>query len=280
MLIVDHIADILDLFEEQPELGVREIGRRLGISKSAAQRLAAKLAERNFLAQDPDTRHYRLGLRLLELGGLVQTQSEVISVAEPVLRALMRTTGETVHLAMLDDISVVYAAKVESTHSIRMCSRLGRLNPTYCTGVGKVILAYQPPELIERVIEHGLERHTPNTIVDPDELRRHLQLIRQQGFAFDEEEREIGLRCVAAPVRDPSGAVFAAVSVAGPAQRLPNQTMRALVASVRDAADRISSFVSVHPQIMRNSPPAGGQPATRARTSARARRAIRAPLSA
>ena len=241
MSAVDQIVDILGLFEREPAVGVREMSRRLGISKSAVQRLAAQLAARNVLTQDAGSRQYRLGLRLLELGGLAQAQSAIVAAAEPVLKTVMRATGETVHLALLDGISVVYVAKVESTSSIPMCSRLGRFHGTYCTGVGKAILAYQPPELVDRVIAHGLERHTPRTIVEPADLRRHLQCVRRQGYALDEEEREPGLRCVATPIHDRSGAVIGALSVSGPAQRLPQQALRSLVPPLRDAAGRISA---------------------------------------
>ena len=244
---VDHVMSVLNLFEEQPDIGVREMSRKLGISKSTIQRIAAKLTQGHFLDKDPYSRRYRLGLRLLELGMLAQMRFDLVSAAEPILRALMRSTGETVHLAILEDLNVVYMAKVESTNSIRMRSRLGRFNPAYCTGVGKVLLADQPAETIERVIRRGLRRYTPGTIVDPATLRQHLEVIHHQGFAFDEQEIQVGLRCVASPVRSLCGDVIAAVSVAGPSQRLTSQVMRALVGPVTEAACRISEELAARP---------------------------------
>jgi IclR family KDG regulon transcriptional repressor len=250
MQVVDNIADILELFEYESQLGVREISRRAGISRSAAQRLVARLAQRGFLWQDPDTRQYRLGLRLLELGGLVLTHSEVLSVAEPLLRALVRANGETVHLAWLDDLQVLCLAKLESSQSIRMRSRVGRFSPLYCTSAGKAVLAFQSQEAVEQVIARGLRRYGPNTIVDPDELRRQLAKIRVQGFALDTEELEVGLNCVAAPLRDDSGTVFAAVSIAGPAQRMPARRMRELVGSLQETVERIGNALTRRPMLV------------------------------
>jgi len=247
MSTVETIAAILNLFEEEPELGVREMSRRIGISKSAVQRVAAGLAGQGFLAKQPAGGQYTLGLRLLELGVLVQARSELVTVATPTLQALMQWSSETVHLATLDGINVVYVVKMESPHSITMPSRMGRLNPTYCTGVGKVLLAHQDPEVIERIIEHGLIPFTAKTITDPDELRAHLEAVRQQGCAYDDEERELGLRCVAAPIRDHTGAVVAAVSIAGPASRLSQQAMRPVALQVKEGAARISQYLGWRP---------------------------------
>jgi DNA-binding IclR family transcriptional regulator len=247
VLVVDHVADILELFEHESELGVREMARRAGISKSAAQRLAAQLAHRKFLWQDPDTHQYRLGLRLLELGALVQTQSEVASVADPLLDALMRGTGETVHLAWLDSLQALCVAKLESTRSMRTSSRVGRLSPLHCTSAGKAVLAFQSNHVIEQVIARGLPRVAPNTIVDPDQLRRELADIRARGFALDLEECEVGLCCVAAPVRDQAGVVFAAVSVAAPVQRMPDRTLRVVVPRLHETADRITRGLTSRP---------------------------------
>lgn len=247
MLVVDHVADILELFEHESELGVREMARRAGISKSAAQRLAARLAQRHFLWQDPDTHQYRLGLRLLELGTLVQTQSEVASVADPLLDALVRGTGETVHLAWLDSLQALCVAKLESTRSMRTASRVGRFSPLHCTSAGKALLAFQSDHVVNQVIARGLRRVAPNTIVNPDQLRSELASVRKRGFALDLEECEAGLCCVAAPVRDRAGTVFAAVSVAGPMQRMPERTLSVVVPRLQETADRITRGLTSRP---------------------------------
>jgi len=240
MSSVDHIVALLSLFVDEPELGVREMSRRLALGKSSVQRLASQLARAEFLEKDPETNRYRLGLRLLELGGLVQARNELGGVAEPILRALMRTCGETVHLAMLDGAEIVYIARIEGTQSIRMFSRVGQRGPLHCTGSGKAILAYQDPTFIEQVIDNGLPPYTPNTITDPDALRAHLAEVRADGYALNWEEREVGLSSIGAPIRDTAGGVSAAISVAGPAQRMTREKMRALVSSIVAGAEQIS----------------------------------------
>ncbi len=240
MSSVEHVVRLLSLFVDEPELGVRDMSRRLALAKSSVHRMAGELARAEFLEQDPVTRRYRLGLRLLELGGLVQARNELTVVAEPVLKALMRTSGETTHLALLDGLEIVYVARIESNQSIRMFSRIGQRGPLYCTGSGKAILAHQDPAFIERVIEHGLHAFTPRTITDPTALRAHLRQVRAQGYAVNEEERELGVVSMAAPIRDATGAVTAAISIAGPAQRLTRERMRALVEPLVRGTEHVS----------------------------------------
>ncbi len=245
MHTVDMVAAILNLFEEEPEFGVREMSRRLNLSRSAVQRFAAGLATAGLL--DRHGRRYRLGLRLLELGALVPMRSELVDVARPTLRALVQMTGETVHLAALDGINVVYMAKVEGPRAMAMPTQIGRLNPVYCTGVGKVLLAYQEPEFVARVSAHGLLPYTKRTITDPGELRAQLNAIRKNGFAIDDQERQLGLRCVALPVGDETGAVVASLSIAGPAARMTNPNIRSMLPEIKQAADRIGRALGWHP---------------------------------
>jgi|DewCreStandDraft_1066081.scaffolds.fasta_scaffold02135_8 DNA-binding IclR family transcriptional regulator len=240
MSSVEHMVRLLSLFVDEPELGVREMSRRLALAKSSVHRMACELARAEFLEQDPVTRRYRLGLRLLELGGLVQARNELTVVAEPVLKALMRTSGETTHLSVLDGLEIVYVARIESNQSIRMFSRVGQRGPLYCTGSGKVVLAHQDPAFIDRVVAHGLHPYTPRTITDPAALREHLRQVRTQGYAVNEEERELGVSSLAAPIHDAAGTVTAAISIAGPAQRLTRERMRALIDPLIRGAEHVS----------------------------------------
>lgn len=237
---IEEAVRLLDLFWEGEELGVREMARRLGLSKSAAHRLAHELELVGFLARDAETGKYRLGLRLLQYGGLFQLQSELVREALPVLRALVHHTGETVHLAALEGGQVVYLVKLEGPNSIAMPSWVGWRNPAHCTAVGKALLAYQDTEVLDGIIAKGLRRFTPNTIVEPEKLLADLHQVRREGIAFDREERRQGLRCVGAPVLMRSGDLAASISVAGPATRLTGARMAQLVRVVRDAADAIA----------------------------------------
>jgi DNA-binding IclR family transcriptional regulator len=225
---------------ETPELGISDLAKRLGLAKSTVHRLASTLIEARLLEQNAQTVKYRLGLAIFELGALVASQMDVSTQSVPYLERLMEKTGETVHLAILDENEVLYINKIESLKTIRMYSRVGRRGPVYCTGVGKALLAFQPSHKIEEIIASGLAPQTEHTIVDPETLRRHLADVRARGYAIDNEEIEIGLRCVAAPVRDHSGNVIASISVAGPSQRLTKERLISFSPDVIATADTVS----------------------------------------
>ena len=188
-------------------------------------RIASTLVEAGFLAGNPETGAYRLGLELFELGMRVRRKMNVVSEARPYLRALMERTGESAHLTVLDDASVLYVNNIASPQAIRMHWNLGARVPAHCCSEGTALLAYRPPETVERVIAAGLVPCTPKTIVKPQRLRDELSSVRMRGFALDDEELEIGLRSAAAPIRDHRGDVIAAVSVAGPVQRVDRKTL-------------------------------------------------------
>lgn len=179
MSTIEHAGRILGLFVQTPELGVRDIGRRLGISKSSAQRLASQLAACDLLTRDPDTAHYRLGLRLMELGLLVQARSHLAELAQPELSALMRATREHAYLGVLHNAEFVTLAQVWALPATRLLHTPTIRMPPHHTSGGKALLAYHPRSL-ERLIQSGLSAATRHTITDPDTLRRHLETVRDQ----------------------------------------------------------------------------------------------------
>lgn len=251
---IDEAARLLDLFWDGEELGVREMARRLGLSKSAVHRLASELERVGFLARSAETGKYRLGLRLLQYGGLFQLRSQLVREALPMLRSLVRHTGETVHLAALEGGQVVYLVKLEGPHSIAMPSWVGWRNPAHCTAVGKALLAYQERRVLDAILGKGLRRYTPNTITEPERLLEQLEEVRRRGYALDEEERRPGLRCVGAPVLLSEGPV-ASISVAGSATRLTASRMAQLAPLVREAAEAIADRLR-----LRSVPPSGTDP--------------------
>jgi DNA-binding IclR family transcriptional regulator len=162
-------------------------------------------------------------------------------MAEPLLIELWQNSQETVHLGVLNDGEVLYVEKLESPHTIRMYSEIGRRAPLHCTGLGKALLANLPAEEIEQVIEQrGLRRYTENTLVNRADLFEEMAAIRFRGAAFDNEEHEKSVRCVAAPVYDAQGRVIAAISIAGPAFRMTPERQKDLVPYVVEASQRIS----------------------------------------
>ncbi|MBO8141951.1 MAG: IclR family transcriptional regulator [Firmicutes bacterium] len=238
-------------FAERPSLGVTEIANRLRLHKSTVLRLLATLEHERYVEQDPETREFRLRMKLFEIGSSLLARVSLTSVARPFLEELGRLAGEVIHLAILDEGTVIYIDKVESKHTIQMYSRIGRRSPVHCTGVGKALIAYLSDEELDRIIEqHGLKRYTQNTITDKEALKRHLAQIRSQEVAFDNEEHEPGIRCVAAPVRDYTGKVIASISVAGPTLRMTPERAQALVEPVQHAARRVSEELGYRAQLV------------------------------
>lgn len=233
---------VLKAFSDgEPELGISSIAQRLGLAKSTVHRLAVTLASESFLEQNPQNGRYRLGLALFSLGALVRQRMDVSNQAHPLLAALRDQTQETVHLAILDEASIMYLHNMESAQAIGTRSYIGTRKPAFCTSEGRVLLAFNAPELTAAVLKGELVKRTPKTTTDPKALRLMLDEVRHNGFATDDEESEVGLRSVAAPIRDISGKAIAAVGLAGPIQRLTKKELRRLVPQVIAAASGISA---------------------------------------
>jgi IclR family KDG regulon transcriptional repressor len=239
---VDRALAILEaLAESDRTVGLVELAARVRLHPSTVHRLLSSLARRGFAVQDPESGRYRLGIRAFQVGTAAIQQVELRDVARPHLRWLMEATQETANLAVLMDGEVVYIDQVESRNLVRMFTRVGRRVPAHCTGVGKVLLAgLGDREALSLVAASGLPRFTPHTIVDSRHLLRVLRKVREMGFALDNEEREVGVRCVAAPVQDHEGRVVAAVSISGPSSRITDDRMPQLIAAVRTATAAIS----------------------------------------
>jgi DNA-binding IclR family transcriptional regulator len=238
--VATAVALLKAFSESEVELGISALAKRLGIAKSTAHRLAATLVSEGLLEQDRDSGKYRLGIALFRLGALVRQRMDVSSEAKSFLYGLRERTSESVHLAILDGVEIMYVYNLESTQAIRMRSDIGVRKPAYCTAEGQAILAFQPPEVVEAVIAAGLAPRTPQTITAALRLGEALADIRRRGCAIEDEESEIGMRAIAAPVRDDSGGVVAAVGVAGPVTRLSRRTIATFVPHVIDTAAAIS----------------------------------------
>jgi DNA-binding IclR family transcriptional regulator len=227
--------------EQQTEIGISDLARKLGVAKSTVHRLAVTLCTDGMLEQNPDSGKYRLGISLFRLGSLVRRRMSVSNEARPLLRELREKVNETVHLAVLDGNEIMYVYNLESTQAIRMRSDVGVRKPAYCTAEGQAILAFQPPEVIEDIIRAGLAARTPQTVTDADRLKRVLEGVRQRGCAIEDEESELGMRCIAAPLRNDAGEVVAAIGLAGPVSRLSKKALAAYIPHVIETAAQISA---------------------------------------
>ncbi|HET6263559.1 MAG TPA: IclR family transcriptional regulator [Usitatibacter sp.] len=235
--------------EDEFEMGISALASRLGLAKSTVHRLATTLVEYDILEQNRENGKYRLGLALFELGTLVRRKMDTASESRAQMYSLAEMTGETVQLAILDHQSVLYIRILESRQAVRMSTIAGSRAPAHCTSVGKVLLAFQAAEVAKQIIEQGLKRYTPATITDPALLQEELASVRGKGYAIDDEEIEVGLRCVAAPIRNHSGRVIAAISVAAPVQRMTKKNVQTTAPMVVAAADAISRRLGYLPSL-------------------------------
>lgn len=225
----------------EPELGVSELARRLGVGKSTVHRLLGTLKEEGFVEQNATTGRYGLGLRLLDLGAQAGARLDLHESASPYLDDLRNRTGETVHIAVLNGHEVVYVERRESPRTLRLFSQIGRRNGAHCTSTGKVLLAHLAPDALDRLLEgRVLEARTAHTITDHARLREELGKIRNRGYGTNMNESELGIASIAAPIRDSHGDVVAAISVAGPLPRFEGPPARAFATATIEAARGIS----------------------------------------
>lgn len=217
----ERVLDIIETLVQEPAgLSFTALLRALQIPKSSLHELLDVLTRRGYIALDSDTRIYTLGLHLWESGQAYLQQHDLIGEARPVMDEIVRVLNETVQLAVLDGIENVYLAKVDCTHPVRLQSEVGRRLYAHATGLGKVLLAHLPPEeLMRRLDGRTLPQFTTTTITTISALLAELVVIRQNGFALDNEEYTPGLRCVAVPISDHSGRTIAAMSVSIPMLR-------------------------------------------------------------
>lgn len=231
---------VLDCFRSgEMELGVTEIAKRTGIPKSSVHRACASLCEASYLVHT-EHRGYRLALKVFELGGTALLAMGLRRDASRYLQRLTVLTGETSHLAVLDEVDVVYIDKIETPRSKPIPSRVGHRNPAHATAVGKALLSGNP-SAAAAVTGHMLHGYTPNTITDGEHLRAELSGVKREGIAYDRQERVVGTTCIAAPVRNHRGHVVAAISVAGASERMPPQRLIELSPVIRRASVLLSA---------------------------------------
>jgi IclR family KDG regulon transcriptional repressor len=241
--VLDRVVQILDCFgPERTELRLFDIAAATRLHKSTLYRLLEAMRSHRLIGFDERTGSYHLAMKLFEMGSLAVKRLALDQHAHPILDRLADVSGETAHLCVLDGADVVYIAKVECTRTLRIPSAVGQRNPAYCTGVGKAILAHLAPEqFAEYIAGTSLRAFTKKTLTSAAELKANLRQIVAQGYAIDDQEREEGVRCVAAPVRDHSGRVIAAISIAGPTMRVTKEKVAELAAHVMRAANEISA---------------------------------------
>lgn len=245
-----RVLDIVEVLAAAPGgLSFTEIGRRLDLPKSSLHGLLATLSGRGYIGYDAERHVYSLGIRVWEHGQAYLRHQDLLGEAHRAMEAIVREINETVQLAVLDGLENVYLDKVDCSHPVRLQSEVGKRLEAHATGLGKVLLAFLPPDELEarlaRSNSHTLIRFTPQTITDQAALLRELEIVRRQGFAVDDQEYTPGLICVAVPIREQGGKVATAMSASVPIMRAGPEQLAAALQAVARGSLRLSQRLGV-----------------------------------
>lgn len=239
---VDRALDILLCFSTNtPELSMTQISEKTAMNKSTVHRLLATLEAKRFVERDQTTGLYHPGNRLLQMAFLTLERNDLRSVAAPFLKSLNELHKETITLSIIDESDLVYIDVLESPQSVKIAAQPGKRMPAFCTASGKAIMAYSSEEVLAKIFNQGFPEYTKFTVRDPQIMQHILELVRERGFAYSEEEFEDGINAVASPILDSKMQPLAAIAVAGPAYRLPVQRLIEIGPSVADAARKITA---------------------------------------
>ena len=207
---------LLECFAKEEELGITELSEAIGVGKTATSRLVSSLEGFGYLRQNPATKKYRLGMKLVYLGSLVQDRQEMVRMVEPYLRLLGREFQISAHLAVQERGGALILNKVSMGPMVYMDSRVGATLPLHASATGKCLLAFGGEKAFEAFIANGeLSQYTDFTITDPARLMEEIRCVRESGYAMDNEESNIGLSCVGVPLLDARGGLVAALSLSG-----------------------------------------------------------------
>lgn len=243
--LIKSVIKALDILEEMSEqngeIRVKDLSEKLNMGKSTLHRFLSTLAYKGYIKQVEEKGKYLVTLKLFEIGNHILQSQDLHSRSMHVLQELHKKTEETVHLVVLDKGNAVFVNKLDSYQSLVTFSSIGKRAPAHCLASGKVLLSYLSQDELESVIKQNeLKQFTRNTITDINILKEQLSEIRKQGIAFDFEELEPGINCVAAPVRNYAGQVIAAISISGKVRNLNIERLKELSVEVVEAARKIS----------------------------------------
>jgi len=240
---LDRGLEILEILAStKKQMGVTELSEWLNIDKASVYRALATLESHKMVEQDPETKKYSLGLKLIELSGSLLNQLELRVRAKPFLKELCERTGESAHLTTFIDNTIVYIDREETSGRITVKTEIGMEAPFHCTATGKAVAAFLPEEKIEELIKtKGLTPYTPKTIVSPSMLKAHFVSIRESGYAIDDEEFDIGVRCIGAPIWDFKGKVIGSVGISGSIVTMTLENIQKYIPVVLEISKKISA---------------------------------------
>ncbi|MEK3937134.1 IclR family transcriptional regulator [Sporosarcina sp. FSL W7-1349] len=248
---IENSMRILKAFSmDQPELRVVDVAEQLDIAKSTAHRLLSTLASEGFVYKDPQSNHYSLGVSVLALTNIVNSQLPIVEEATPILNALTEKTGESSHMAIREGQEVIYLQKIDNEYSVHVTTHIGRRNPVHCTSTGQAILAFESDEVVDEILSRPLPKFTEHTITDPQQLRDRLREIKRLGYVIDIQGFEKKVISIGAPIFNSKDEVMASVNITGPVIRLKEkEAQRKCVEEVVAAARRISNLVKLRKRL-------------------------------
>jgi DNA-binding IclR family transcriptional regulator len=236
------VMRVLDCFSTiNRSLSLTELCAATGYPRSTTHRLVSSMRDVGLLDQERQRDRYRLGLKLFELGNVVLANMDLHREARRHVEALSQISGQVVHLALFDGRQAIVIHRATATPEGGTPLTLIEAAPVHCTSVGKAVLAFQPPEVVDGVIDAGLKRFTDKTITNGKKLRAELAQIKKRGYAVDDGEHQPGLRCIGAPIHDSAGRVIAGISISGPAWKIPVTEIESLSKIVIHHAAQISA---------------------------------------
>jgi IclR family KDG regulon transcriptional repressor len=240
---IDRAFEILEALAEEPEgMYIIDLENKLKLNKSTIHRILQTLVKWGYVQKNPDTKCYRLGLKVVALSSSYLNSLQLKTESLPYMERLQNKTGLVIHLAIIDDRDVVYIEKIGSTNYLRLYSQIGKRAYIHSTGLGKSMLSQMDKNFVEYCLsKHGLVRVTDRTIQSRERFYKELEETRNRGYAIDDEENEKGVRCVAAPIFDYTGKVIAAVSITGYLDSFPIGKINFLGTEVMKCADSISA---------------------------------------
>lgn len=244
----ERIFLILETLANNGPMGLMELSNCLNLHKSTVHRFLTSLICMGYARQDEDTQKYMLSYKIVGLSGKLLDKIDILPIAHQYMKQLAEISQETVHLVQRDGNDIIYIDKVESkASSIRMVSQIGMIHPMYCSGVGKAILATLPLEEVTRIWKESvIEKKTENTIVTLEDLLKTLEKIQKAGYAMDDEENEMGVRCIAACVYDYRGKAKYAFSISAPVSRMTDERIKELSAYVLKVKGELSDALGYH----------------------------------
>ncbi len=240
MEVIEHIA------YSDKELGVTEISEQLNYGASGMYHLLNTLKQCNVLVQDEETKKYSLGLKLWKIGMLAYGKNDITNILRPYLKELKDLTGETVNLTILNNKKIVYIAQEESDKLVKMFTTTGAIAPIHCTAAGKVLLANMAEEEKEDILNSiEFEKFTEKTIDNREDLIKEMEEIKKTGYGFDNEERELGVSCIGAPVFNVHGEALACITISGPTSRFTEENKENWSKIILDVTSRANKQLKV-----------------------------------